>query len=225
MGRSLGRYQRFVGCLVLGILAAFFALFLGHTEPLILGKPAAVSVAQTAPVFANPRQVAGEIYAKLPNFPLENTYIRQETNQVASESTLIERLIVYHTTVKGRSPVYRLDWKITLGDFLGVNDFLQGSTYPGTSYLKENPMAGDMAVIQALNRQERQQLIQTLVNYYSPLAGIPLESPQQPSRPMVEPDVVTPQLPPASQPGEAQLLSPRQEPRPTPTGDARFLLP
>lgn len=222
MGRNIGRHRRFLGCLVLGGLAAFFALLFGHTEP--LGKPA-VTMAQTAPIFANPRQVAVEIYAKLPDFPMENTYIRQETNQVASESTLVERLIVYHTTVKGRSPVYRLDWKMTLGDFLGINDVLQGNTYPGTSYLRENPMAGDRDVIQALNRQEREELIQTLVNYYSPLAGIPLEAPQQPSRSIPEPEAIAPQLPPVSQPGEAELLSPRQEPRPTPTGDARFLLP
>lgn len=224
MGHNRWLHQGFGRYLGLGLLAALLVLFLGQAESWIPGQPA-TTIAQTAPVFANPRQVAGEIYAKLPDFPLENTYIRQETNEVASESTLIERLIVYHTTVKGRSPVYRLDWKTTLADFLGVNDFLQANAYPGMAYLKENPMEGDRAAINALNRQERQQLIQALVNYYSPRAGLPLASPQQPAPVVPEPEVISPQLPPVSQPGEAGLLSPRQEPRPMPTGDARFLLP
>jgi hypothetical protein len=118
-------------------------------------------------VSTSPKIVASEIYQVLPNLPLENQYIRKETNKVAADSTLIERFIQYHTNVKGRSPGFRMDWKMSLADYLGVNDYLTEITYPGHAFLKTSPMKGDRAAIQALSRQQREALIQSLVDHYT----------------------------------------------------------
>lgn len=181
-----------------------------------------------AQILINPRLVAETLYPQLPGFPKENHYIRQENRQPAPESTLLERLIVYHTTVKGRSPLYRFDWKMSLADYLGLNEVVLAATYPGRSYLTVNPMERDIAAIRQLNRQQRDALVNTLATFYRQQAGLPTTTPQY-----LQPQTAVPEtaprpttvLPPVPRPGSAGLLAPPESPRPMPTGESRFLLP
>ncbi len=108
------------------------------------------------------------VYEQLPDFPLENQYISKETGKAATEDTLAGRLIRYHLYVKGRPPLYRLDWKMTLAEYLGLTGALETSDYPGASKLKKNPAEGDVAAIRQLNRAQRDALVQALVNGFSP---------------------------------------------------------
>ncbi len=177
-----------------------------------------------AQAFIVPREAASQIYSRLPEIPLENQYLRQDNGAVATESTLVERFIQYHTSVKGRSPVFRLDWQLTFADYLGLNDYLKPEFYPGRNYLRANPMAADIAAIQALTRPQRQALLNALSTLYGDreITVIPRE---QTTTAAPEPQPTGPQLRPISRPGEADLLAPPPQPRPMPTGDARFLLP
>lgn len=180
-----------------------------------------VSQAQS---YLSPRQAATQIYQALPGLPQENTYLRADNGVAATESTLVERFIQYHTSVKGRSPLYRLDWQLTFADYLGLNDFLDPQAYPGRNFLSTNPMAQDIAAIQALTFEQRQSLLTLLARLYGD-REITLSFPN--STPQVTPTSAprSPQLKPVPRPGEANLLAPPPQPRPMPTGDARFLLP
>jgi hypothetical protein len=119
------------------------------------------------------------IYEKLPDLPLENQYISRETRQVASDNTLVGRLIRYHIYVKGRPPFYRLDWKFTLADYLGVNGVINESDYPSRDTLRTNPLEGDVAAIRSLNQQQRNALIQALVDAFTPQAQPTPRMPRQ----------------------------------------------
>lgn len=109
-----------------------------------------------------------QVYKDLPDLPLENQYVNRETGKIDSNNTLVSRLIRYHYYIKGRPVNYRLDWKFTLADFLGVNDPIQASTYPGAENLRKNPFESDRAIIQRLTRKQRDALIQSLVNVFTP---------------------------------------------------------
>lgn len=111
------------------------------------------------------------VYEQLPDFPRENQYISKETGKIAQENTLVSRLIRYHLYVKGRPPIYRLDWKITLAEYLGLTGALETSDYPGANKLKKNPAEGDIAAIRQLNRAQRDALVQALVNGFSTQSG------------------------------------------------------
>ncbi|NJN88016.1 MAG: hypothetical protein HC881_19145 [Leptolyngbyaceae cyanobacterium SL_7_1] len=129
------------------------------------------------------------VYEQLPNFPQENQYVSAATGDVAEDNTLISRLVRYHVLIKGRSPVHRLDWKLTLADYLGVNEVIFPASYPGQDALQTNPMTGDVAVIQSLNRVAREQLISTLIGVFAeagwtastPTADLPSNSVSPPS--------------------------------------------
>lgn len=197
----------------LTVVLVAFTLIGFHSRELIPS-----SQAQT---YLSPRQAASQIYQALPDFPLENTYLRQDSGAVATESTLVERFIQYHTSVKGRSPFYRLDWQLTFADYLGLNDYLEPAAYPGRNFLTTNPMAQDIAAIQSLTLSQRQSLLNLLATLYgdreitlSPTSTTPSTPPPR-----------VPQLKPVPRPGEANLLAPPRQPQPQPTGDARFLLP
>jgi hypothetical protein len=150
-----------------------------------------------------PQEVWPFVYQELPDLPLENDYISQETGEVDAENTLVSRLIRYHLYVKGRPPNYRFDWKLTLADYLGANDFLQSSVYPGHDDLTENPMEGDREAIQSLTRSQRETLINRLVEIFD-------GNPAPPSIPQVQeknnPGRSAPRAPIIPQPGDADLL-------------------
>ncbi|NEQ75899.1 MAG: hypothetical protein F6K23_24415 [Okeania sp. SIO2C9] len=152
-----------------------------------------------------PTEVWPFVYEKIPDLPLENNYISQETGEVDTEETLVSRLIRYHLYVKGRAPNYRFDWKLTLADYLGANDYLQSSVYPGNDALTKNPMEGDREAIQSLTRSQRETLINRLVNIFS-------GDPNPPSIPDVyqrdNSGRSAPRTPIIPQPGDADLLRP-----------------
>ncbi|MFP4101086.1 hypothetical protein [Coleofasciculus sp.] len=147
-----------------------------------------------------------QVYEQLPDFPKENQYVTNETGEVNLESTLASRLIRYHLYEKRRLPNYRFDWKLTLADYLGANEYMNESLYPGSNTLTENPMAGDRAVIEKLTRQQREELIEVLVSIYNPnrpdpQMSIPSPQPSPPSTP------TRPSKPGLPQPGDADLLN------------------
>lgn len=116
----------------------------------------------------SPGEVWQQVYQQLPDFPRENKYISKESGKVAENNTLASRLIRYHVYVKERAPNFRLDWKLTLADYLGANEVMYVTTYPGNESLRQNPLDGDKAAIARLNRSQRNALVQVLVNIFTP---------------------------------------------------------
>lgn len=116
----------------------------------------------------SPGEVWQQVYQQLPDFPQENKYISKESGKVAENNTLASRLIRYHVYIKERAPNYRLDWKLTLADYLGANEVMYVTTYPGNETLRQNPLQGDKAAIARLNRSQRNALVQVLVNIFTP---------------------------------------------------------
>ncbi len=124
----------------------------------------------TSPALAQRVRIDGvwrKIYIELPDLPLENQYVNRETGKVDPDNTLVSRLIRYHVYVKGRPPFYRLDWKMTLADYLGVNGAMDEAIYPSADTLRKNPTEGDVAAINRLNRVQRDALVQALVDAFA----------------------------------------------------------
>jgi hypothetical protein len=132
---------------------------------LFLSSPA---LAQTPARPTRIQEAWQQVYKDNPDFPLENQYVNRETGKVDPNNTLVSRLVRYHYFIKGRPVKYRLDWKYTIADFLGVNDLMSESNYPGAENLRKNPFESDRAIIQKLNRKQRDALIQSLVNVFTP---------------------------------------------------------
>jgi hypothetical protein len=174
----------------------------------------------------SPGDLSQAVYKKLPNLPLENQYIRTQTNKPAPESTLISRLVQYHS-IKGRSPAYRLDWKITLADYLGINDFLRPEIYPGKAFLKTSPMERDQKAIQSLTRAQRNALVQALVDGATGQdSSASVAEPPTPAQPKaVQEAPYKPTLTPLPAKGSTDLLRPAKKAAPKPAGDAQYLLP
>ena len=153
-----------------------------------------------------PEQAAEIVYNKLPYLPQENQYRNVETGEIDPTHTLMSRFIRYHKDFKRRSPQYRLDWKVTLADYLGVNQSIRESNYPGST-LRTSPLAQDIEVIRQLSRRQRQQLLDVLVEIYNPK---PQQTTNQsvPNQTEAIPEESSPSTPNLSQPGDAQLLTP-----------------
>ncbi|GAX43019.1 hypothetical protein NIES4075_40290 [Tolypothrix sp. NIES-4075] len=115
----------------------------------------------------SPGEVWQKVYQQLPDFPRENKYVSKDTGKVAENNTLASRLLRYHVYVKERAPNYRLDWKLTLADYLGANEVMYVTTYPGNDTLRQNPLEGDKAAISRLNISQRNALVQVLVNIFT----------------------------------------------------------
>lgn len=198
--------------LLLGCLSFLLTLLL-HSP----GQWGAVSQAQSLPAGGYTlvvEVVAQQIYDKFPDLPKSNDYLRQSDGTPDPENTLISRLIRYHRDIKKRPTRYRLDWKLTLADYLGVNEQMLPDRYPGFSTLQKSPLDGDRQLIESLNRQQRQELVDFLAQIYRPQTlpngngtdvnengpGIENEAPT--------PAVTKPNQPELSKPGDAQLLMP-----------------
>ncbi len=175
------------------------------------GSPASATSAATRRL--RPWEVGDVIYQFFPELPKENQY-QAISGGVATDNTLVSRLIRYHLYVKSRPGTYRLDWKLTLADYLGANEIMREGQYPGYDTLRTNPMAGDRAAITQLSRQDRDRLVELLVRAFNPLYDrLVLEAAthkverrqQQTTEP---PPLPTPTLPPLPRPGDAQLLAP-----------------
>ncbi len=170
-----------------------------------MGKLIPTNLLGSQPAIAQkfiPSDVWQQVYQQLPNFPRENKYISKETGKVAENNTLVSRLIRYHVYVKGRAPNYRLDWKLTLADYLGANEIMYDSSYPGKDILKQNPIEGDRAAIKLLNRQQRDALVQALTNVFNPNQNTSAPSNDTSS----QSNDATPTLPQQPKPGDAQKL-------------------
>lgn len=146
-----------IACIVSGLVVS---IGISQTNPILFGISPAVAQR------ISPSDVWQLVYQQLPNLPKENKYISKESGKVAETNTLASRLIRYHIYVKERSPAYRLDWKLTLADYLGANEIMYDTTYPGNDTLRQNPIDGDRAAIKRLSRQQRDALVQTLVNIF-----------------------------------------------------------
>ncbi|MEI1377577.1 hypothetical protein PQG02_05665 [Nostoc sp. UHCC 0926] len=148
-----------------------------------------------------PGDVWQQVYQQLPNFPRENNYISKENGKVAENNTLVNRLIKYHIYTKGRAPIYRLDWKLTLADYLGANEIMYDTSYPGNDSLRENPLEGDRKAISRLTRSQRDALVQVLVNIFNPTSQNTLSP-----NPNTTPNPSTSTTPQPPQRGGAELL-------------------
>jgi hypothetical protein len=214
MMRQLLKIKNWLTGIVVAVLVVGFAA--GMPDRSVNAQPAngGQSVAPTAPPATSaprPRPLRAQdawqlVYQKLPTLPLENQYVNRETGKIDPNNTLVSRLMRYHLYVKGRPANYRFDWKLTLADYLGVNEPIEPLTYPGADALKQNPVEKDITIINQLDRTQRDELVQTLVNIFTPSAT-------QPNRPT--PATLAP--------------SPTPTPSPRPTqpesGGARLLLP
>lgn len=147
------------------------------------------------------------VYEQLPFLPLENKYVNKETGKVAKDNTLVSRLLQYHVYVKGRAPNYRLDWKLTLSDYLGANELISETAYPGHDTLKTNPLESDRQAITKLSRKQRNDLIQTLVSLFAKNnQGSPNSANNTPERAIAPSPSPAPDVPLQSRPGDAERL-------------------
>lgn len=174
--QTLSRQKRTLSLAITGLLVLSIV---------VTGVTVYLDLFNSQPAFAQSfriRNVGQQVYKQLPELPLENQYVNKETGEIDSDNTLVNRLISYHVYVKGRAPNYRLDWKLTLADYLGANEIMQEGLYPGNETLRENPIEGDRAAIKHLNRQQRDALVQTLVSIFNPNYSTPAsKTPSQPS--------------------------------------------
>lgn len=199
--------------LAIAALALVSLDFLGSVDKVVADsnrKNAPTAIAQQPAIPTSAARDAGKlVYKKLPNFPQENKYVSRETGKVNSDNTLVDRLIRYHLYVKGRAPNYRLDWKLTLADYLGANELIQEKIYPGADALQQNPREGDRAAIAHLNRKQRDALVQTLVSIFATNSSAPATTNTKTrNSPSTTPSSETQPNFPQPKPGDAQLLQP-----------------
>lgn len=203
--RLSGRWQRWG----LGLLTGWLLVLVGHG--MMLGLQAQVPPSPQGSLAVE--VIAAQIYTQVPAIPLENQYLRAENGQVDPEHTLLSRLIRYHRDVTKRPTRYRFDWKLTLADYLGVNELMKPEAYPGNLTLKSNPLEKDIQAIRSLNRKQREALVDLLVQAFKPPVDPAQKAPapvvpQTPATPAPTPTVVDPTKPVLSKPGDAQLLLP-----------------
>ncbi len=170
-----------------------------------------LGVQPAAAQFSVAKDAWRQVYQRLPNLPLENQYVSKETGKVDENNTLIGRLIRYHVFLKNRPPMYRLDWKLTLADYLDANEYLVEAQYPGAKDLRDNPMEGDRKAIEKLTRAQRDALVNVLVSIFKTNSA-QAPAPTSRERPSASPPPPTPANPSATpsrpKPGDAQLLKP-----------------
>ena len=126
--------------------------------------PLVATVWVAAPAQAQLSRVEGavqEVYRLMPELPLEDGY--PATGDSRGFRTLMHRLMVYHIQVMGRTPFSRLDWQLTLADYLDANEVMLVQNYPGATIFATNPYHGDRTVIQSLTRPQRHNLLRALL--------------------------------------------------------------
>jgi hypothetical protein len=209
---------------LLMVVAGFFlvialAVVAEATDLSVLQGSQPLLLAQSSPhAQPAPRLRTGDawqqLYQILPDFPRENQYISTETGDVAESNTLVSRMIRYHTFIKGRLAASRLDWKLTLADYLGANERMSDLTYPSGDTLRINPIEGDRMAIDRLDRRQRQAFVDAIVQVFTlQESGSSIANPA--TRPAVPPTAAPmppepmPTRIPDPQPGDAQLLLPQ----------------
>ncbi|NJN76220.1 MAG: hypothetical protein HC796_08540 [Synechococcaceae cyanobacterium RL_1_2] len=188
--KSVGKVIKFIS---IAVCSSILIITMGWTQPLFSQSSSFDRAAQ-------------QIYTQLPDFPLGNNFALAESNQSLENNTLISRLLRYHRG-KFRNNESRFDWKLTLADYLGLNEAISPDRYPGSSTLNTNPLEQDQALINQLNREEREALIMAIVNFYLPSTEVTETNSNQKNQPndAIEgnPSVEEPIIPRA---GDASLL-------------------
>jgi hypothetical protein len=196
------KISKFLLVFLLGISLSLCSEELLKLE-IIQANISSAAIAQTLA----PEAVAAQVYQQLADLPKENQYINLERQQADPNNTLVSRLVRYHQYVKNRPLDFRLDWKLTIADYLGVNEDIKDINYPGASTLSTNPLQGDRQIITKLSRQQRDRLVNLLVSINNPETAT---SPQPRSQPEQTPTKPTPTQSQPSfklpQPGDADLL-------------------
>ena len=177
------------------------AFCLGLVLSLLINTGLTIQLSPVSGQTVRPDMVVEQVYQNLSFLPLENKYISQTSGDVAAQNTLMLRLLRYHEYVKGRPLNYRFDWQLTFADYFGINEPIQANRYPGYETLTINPMESDREIITSLTREQRNQLIDTLLAIYNPQE----DTPQQPT---VNPNNSSEEQPSLPQPGDADLLLP-----------------
>lgn len=186
------------------LLKTVVTFFLGIILFILASNIKNVQLSSVTAQSLRPNEAAAQVYQLMPQLPLENQYLNQETQEIVTDNTLISRLIRYHQYVKNRPVKFRLDWKFTIADYLEANEQISFERYPGSKTLTTHPLEGDRSAIYNLSRSQRSQLVDTLVSIYNP-DGIStpnnrtIETPNSPANNSNN----TPRLP---QPGDADLL-------------------
>ncbi|MDY6936249.1 MAG: hypothetical protein SWY16_01175 [Cyanobacteriota bacterium] len=212
MQRVLGRWLG-LGTIALSATLSCHSIAIANPTPTASESPTPQvdrHIAQQITQRIRVREVWRQVYEQLPDLPLENEYVQLETGDVDAEDTLISRLIRYHVYVKGRPPQYRLDWKLTLADYLGANDLMFEGVYPGGNEFESNPLYGDREAIADLSRSQRDELVHTLTSLfnpqYLPLLEAAANQQEEPTSPT--PERLDRNPPRQPQTGDAQLLLP-----------------
>ena len=131
-----------------------------------------ISTAQAQPAQlrrVNPSAIATLVYEQLPTLPIENQYISSKTGKVAADNTLVSRIIRYHLYSKERPTNLRLDWKLTMADYLGAFDRISANNYASFG-LQENPAEADVAIVQGLSPEDRNLLVNALYTSFTTAA-------------------------------------------------------
>jgi hypothetical protein len=221
-GFPKGTSFRLTLCLTVATLTAV-SLLLGKAGVRESSVFKLLGVQPAAAQFAIPEDAWRRVYERLPNLPLENQYVSKETGKVDENNTLAGRLMRYHVFVKKRPPAYRLDWKLTLADYIGANEYLVESQYPSANTLRQNPMESDRKAIEKLTRAQRDALVNVLVSIFNPNNNPNSSQPRAP-KPSVSPPLPTTPNPSASPP-PATTPNPSATPSLPRPGDAQLLKP
>jgi hypothetical protein len=201
----LDRLQRTIlKFLIAGLIGILLTLAVGQIEQVgwLGGLGVSPGIAQSL----RPEDISVIVYERLSYLPKENQYISVETGEVNEQNTLLSRFIRYHQNIKKRPTRFRLDWKLTFADYLGVNEPIREDSYPGSQSLQTNPMENDLKIINSLNRRQREELIDLLISLYHPKQGNGSET-DPTKKPTAQPSP-SPGKPTLSKPGDAQLLMP-----------------
>ncbi len=207
VGRSRSSQRRSAGAIVLAVL---LCLIIGlNSNP----SPATAQGSRLRQL--RPQEILVEASKQLTFIRPDNQYVDRQTKKIRPESTALARLIEYHVYGRGRSPLYRLDWKLTLADYLGAFELMDDDSYPGANQFVRNPVTTDRLQVRSWSRSQREQVVNTLTALYNPNSlkpAAPLVFPNpNPAPPRPEPS--PPKEPlnrPLPQTGDADRLKPRR---------------
>jgi len=177
--------------------------FLGMILFIVASNINAIPSSSVSAQSLRPNAIAEQVYQLIPELPLENQYLSQETRETAAKNTLISRFIRYHQYVKSRPVKFRFDWKLTIADYLEANEIISVGRYPGNKTLTTHPLEGDRAAIYNLSRTQRNQLIDTLISIYDPNKPA---NPNPTTETQNSSDNNSNNIPRLPQPGDANLL-------------------
>lgn len=93
--------------------------------------------------------IANQLYDQYPDIP----------RATAANTTLLSRFINYHLDAQARPAQYHLDWELSMADYLDASY---------SSKVKQPVVnSHDKHAMQSLSRQQRQDLVQSLEQYFT----------------------------------------------------------